>query len=692
MQTKLLNDLLKNLQYIDQVQKVHRSELETANGDHKAGHLQLLNQHSVVVDEMKRDCVSDIESLKTSIRDGVLPVFRTLTSSSKEKLNALSTKLVNGEESLRSQCQSVLEQLTDNSNRIAEIEQSYVESSRIVVDTLTTHLEAAKENLDGTVERITVALQKANADRDLQRETLKMSIDGFRDRCNSSIDHTELLAKSHTNRLQQSIQTMKDGRGNQSSILKSLSDLDGFLGKKKDEHVQKLERQLAILTKQHDVLISVNQTQQEMNKAMVSSVMSGVHSLIEKEMKSMDDFQSKYFRSLITANEESKIGNQNVNAYTSDTFGHIGSVNKSLDTNIRHVFNEQAELCTSLENETSEFDANIKSYTEALRKPVENLSHETTEALQKWDAEDRDCSESIIGKTRKHIQTTTNELENNIQQGVEKGISELQVSTTEGFKYVREQVIDPVHTEVVDNIQAKQNQINALARGDLALFELELDESENAVVEQSNKGLEIASAVEQRLEVGVSEMFAATIHEHRDLIQGSKWLENAVKAQEETMSKQVSKSSALVSSSTDRLGDFGRFIILVEDATPEVQERSVPEYSDRLTSTNEPEVLLREAGLVVDNHDSSSSENVKEMHDSSMNENNENRTEKKVRRRESSIPPSKTRALRDRSSSVNSVKEIDVSPPLKRSAERTTRSSLPNASRRSRKRVKTVQR
>ena len=675
VQTKLLNDLLHNLQDIGQVQKKHRTQLEMANADHKSNQIELLNQHVAVVEGLKRDCVSDIESLRSSLLGGVLPAFRTLTLSSKEKLNALSTILVDGEEILRTQCQLLLDRLAENSNRIAEIESSYDASSKNVLASLATNLEATTQNLTGTAIGFTTALRKASADRKLQRETLKKSIGSFKDRCNGSIDEMGSITHAHTLSLFHSIQKLDDLKGSRARIRHTISNLDGFLEEKKDEYVIRLERQLAILTKQHAALISSNEMQQQMNKAMVSNVMNGMHSLIKNEMKSLDTFQSNNFRLLIESNEESKTCNENLKESTSSTFEHLEHVNTKLDTTIRHNFHWQDKSFKDLDKETSDFDANIRSATDAIRKPVENFSHESTMTLENYDEEDRDTTESIIDTTKTHLDVATNQLASDVEQVVEKGISDLQASTAEGWKYIREEVIDPVRTEVAENIRAHQKQVNASARADISLFETKLDEGEYTVVEEVNNGIEIASAVEMRLEVGASETFAGTINKHKEQIRASQWLESSMETQEQSITNRVSKSSALASSTTENLGGFAHDIILVQEETPEIQERSVPVYSNHLTSTNEPEALLLEAGLCGGNDKSCTNANDENLSKTIV-----------VSQNESSLPP-----LRDRSCSVNETTAVDVSPPLKRTADK-TRSNLPSSIRGSSKRIKTRQR
>ena len=675
VQTKLLHELLHNLQDIGQVQKEYRTQLEMANANHKSYQIKLLNQHSAVVEGLKKDCVLDIESLRSSLHGGVLPAFQTLTLSSKQKLNALSTILVDGEDILQTQCQSLLDRLAENSNRIVEFENSFDASSKNVLASLATNLEATKQNLTGSVAGFTTALRKASSDRKHQRETLRKSIGSFKDRCNGSIIELGSMANAHTLSLYQSIQSIDDGKENRSKILETISDHNMFLEEKNDEYVRRLERQLAILTKQHAALIDSNTIQQQMNKAMVSNVMSGMHSLIKNEMKSLDAFQSKNFRFLIESNEESKTCNENAKESIVDAFEHLDHVNSKLDRTIRHNFDWQDKLCIDLEKEVSEFDVNIKFATDAIRKPVEILSHESTKALEKYDREDRDTTESIIDTTKTHIDVATNQLASDVERVVEKGISNLQTSTADGFKYIREEVIDPVRTEVAEKIRGHQRKVNASARADISLFETKLEEGKHTIVEEVNNGIEIASVVEMRLEVGASETFAGTINKHKEQIRASQWLESSMETQEQSITNRVSKSSALASSTAEKLGGFARDIILVQEETPEIQERSVPVYSNHLTSTNEPEALLLEAGLYGGNDHSCTNETDENLSETMV-----------VAQKESSLLP-----LRDRSGSVNMTTAVDVSPPLKRTADK-TRSNLPSSIRGSSKRIKTRQR
>ena len=667
IQTKLFMDLLNNLQCMGEIQKKHRAELETMNCDHKAMQMELLDRHSAVVEEMKKDCVSDIESLKVSMHDGILPVFRTLTLSSKEKLDSLSLSLEHGEEQLRSQCQSVLDQLKVNSSQITKMELSYNTSSKNVLETLSTHLEATKKHITETVVGITTALQNANEDRQLRNKELRGSIDSFKDQCNGSIKQLVSSSKSHVDSMNQSIQTINDGKENRASILQSITNLDNFAGTKKDDYIQKLEVQLKLLSKQHETLINSNKKQEYMNKALVSNVMSGVQSLIAKEVKLLDEFQSENFRSFIESNEELKSSNMKTTESITETFDYIGKANSQLYRSSRQNFEGQDKLSTTLEAEISSFDANMKSAIVGVRKPIDTFSDECRNALEQFDAKDLDTTESIVDTSKRSVEMATNQLASDVQEGMRKGISDLQALNSEGYKYVREQVLNPVGNEVSNTIQTTQSDVYASTQSELTSLKTEVEEGETNVVEEVNKGLEFASAAQRHLEIGCNEAFTDTINEHMGLIKESTWLENALEAQQKSISNQVAQLSDVVSSSVDCLGGFARDIILVAEETPEVEKRRVPSYSNHLSSTNEPEVLLREAGLC----------GTEEL---SAKENNENPPETEGSRKKSSVPPSLSSPLLDRSGSINTDSAIDESPPLKRAADR-TKSNLPNGTR-----------
>jgi len=283
----------------------------------------------------------------------------------------------------------------------------------------------------------------------------------------------------------------------------------------------------------------------------------------------------------------------------------------------------------------------------------------------------------------------SNQLTSEIRQGVEAGIYDLQKSTKESFKYARKCIIDPTRNDVVDTIQSHQSQVTASARTALTSLETKVEEGENDVIEEVKRGLEIASSIEQRLEVGASDAFVSTINEHRDFIEGSQWLETATEVQEKCIKNHVTKSSALISNGTNHLGGYVRDIILVGEETPDVEERNIPEYSINLTSTNEPEIILRNAGLLGDKESS--------MNEESAKENNENSSEPKGSQREStSILRTKVfGALRDRSEVLNVTTgaiEMDESPPLKRAADRGQTNLRNVGNRRTSKRVKVRER
>ncbi len=677
VQEELFLDLLDNLQQMCEMQNKYRAELETKNSDEKAMQLEKLDQHGAVVEAMRKDCVSDIKSLKNSMNDGVLPVFRTLTSSTKEKMDALSASLKDGDEKLHSQCQLVLDRLEVNSSRIAESETSYRSSSKDVLESLSTNLEETKELLTGTVVGITSALQKANGNRQLERKELKYSIGIMKDQCNASIDQLGTMSNSHVDSVNQSIQTINDEKENRSSVVESISKLDSFVELKKDEYIQKLELQLQILSKQHESLVSANQQQQEMNKALVSNVMGGVQTLLAKEMKAMNDFQSQNFTSFSQSNEELKMGNVNMTEHTNGSFDHLHNANDELSTNIQHNFEGQDQLSTVLETEISKFDTGMRSKMEMLRKPIDQFSQESNKMLQKFDAEDLDSTDSIVDTTKKLVEDATNQLTCNIQEGMQMGISNLQTLNSEGFKYVRENVLQPVRLDIIGNIQNKQRDMYASSQSELTLLKTKMEKVESTVVEGFEKGLEFASTVERRLEVACNETFVDSINEHKELIEGSQWLESSLESQEEHVTSQVKHSSALVSSSVNSLGGFARNKIFVEEDTPEIEERFVPPYSKNLTATNEPGAILREAGLGGEN-------------ENCTNDNDENMPVTKVLQKEfqKESPPQTSMSipLGDRSGSINSVNvgAIDDSPPLKRVAEK-PRSKLPNT----RKRMKT---
>jgi len=699
-QISLLHELLQNLEEIQKAQQKHRLHLETTRNERNSRELEFLEEHSLAVEQMRNDCVAEIQALRESTQIKLLPIVQRLIASSNEKMNRLAAILKDGDGCLQTNCQSILDRLTSNTNRIAELETEYRSSSERILDTLDTQLRASKENLSLAVAEITAALQDANANRQLQRVDLNKKIVDFRNRSRSSIHEMGSLASSHTTVLNDSVREIKDGQEQRSNILDSISNMDEYLASKNNDYATKLEKQCSVLKQQHETFLASHQKQQQMNRLLVAKVMGGIQSLIETEIQSMDRFQSETYDSFLATNGESKSCNDVLHQTTSDVFGQLGQANAQLKIDVGQDFDKQNQLGATLEQESSKFDASMNTAIEGLCKPLDAFVRDSKDALQTHETEDLTATNSIIEKARTQIETATHQLTSSTQQAAEQGMSELQESAAQGWSYVREEVIQPLRNDLVERIQAPQSSVHANAQKELTAIEEKLDCGEKAVEEQVSKGLEYASSAEQCLEVGVNETFAASIKQHRDHIEESEWLETTLQEQNELVGDRVSSSTHLVSSCSKQVDGLAHDVHRVDEEPANIPERNVPVYSEELTSTNDPRVILREAGLCDDDDDDENEndeENCENVKAASV-------TSRKIasikgdRNKSSSAFHKNPVVLKDRSSSVNStpsstsrIKNIIMntndSPPLKRVAA-DTGNTLTNFSNGLRKRSK----
>jgi len=695
-QISLLNELLQNLGRIQEVQQKHSIKFGTAKKDHNLRELQFLKEHSAVVEQMKKDCVSEIEGLRQSTQNELLPVIQRLVSSSKEKLNGLSTLFNCGDERLKFNCQSVLSRLVENSNRISELETAYRSSSEIVLDIIANQLKASKEHLSMAAAEITAALEEAKANRQAQRGTLSKSIGDFRNRCHGSIDEMGSMSTSHTAALHKAVKEIEGGQESRSSILQSISNMDGYLTEKNGEYVKKLEEQCSILKQQHETLVKSRQNQQQMNKALVTKVMSGMQALIENEMQSVNQFQSETFDSFLTANEETKSYNDILHQTTSDAFEHLGSTNTQLKSDIQQNFDGQNYLGETLERESSTFDSDMSTVMEGLRNPLDAFVNKSKDSLQTSEKEDCTTTKSIIHKARTQIETATNKFASTIQKGAEKGMSNLQESTERGWEYVREEVIQTVRNDV-HQIQDHQRQVWATARKDLVAIDKKFDHGEKTVREQVRKGLEFAASLEQCLDVGVNERLATSINQQQEHIEGSQWMETAQQLQDKILKSQITNSTDLVSSSSEQLEGLARDVHRVHEEPAEIPDRYVPVYSEGLSSTKNSQLIFRNAELRDDGQVEHSKENAPMMSmDVVSNVNINIDSEKSSCASNNNVAVLKVRSgVNSTPSSTNRMKNVrsntNESPPLKRvAADNKTKTTISKGLRKRSKRAKVV--
>merc|ERR1712238_26536 len=170
---------------------------------------QLLDEHTSVVEQMKNECSFELEAWKKVIDDGIIPSVKSLISTSQQKLKVLSEMLKEGDTQLQSHCQSIIDRLVENLTRINEMEIAYESSSNTVLQTLDTHLHESKTKLSTVVSEITNVIQKAQIDRNQQRQTLTDRVGIFQKQHNLSIDEIHTLSDSHVGSVQQLIQSIQ---------------------------------------------------------------------------------------------------------------------------------------------------------------------------------------------------------------------------------------------------------------------------------------------------------------------------------------------------------------------------------------------------------------------------------------------------------------------------------------------------
>jgi len=598
-QMDLLNDLLIHLKSISKFQMDHRINLEKTSTDYNTNQIELLDEHTSIVERIKNECTFEINVLLNVIDDGIVPCVVNLTQMSTKKLNDLKEVLKDGDTNIQSSCGSIIERLVVNSNHIEKMKKSYLNTSNNVLQNLDEHLQESKTNLTNIVSDMTQAIQKSNIDRNQQRKNLNEIIDTYKTNHDGSINEINRLSGEHACYVHESIQSTKNcEEESRTKILDSITSLDVFLSTKNDEYIKNLESQYETLTEQHEALKLSHQQQQEMNKSMVSNVMNGMQSLIENEMKSMNAYQSKNYNALIASNEESKTYNKNVNQTTVDTFQHLASANNTFADDIHENFVRQESACKNLEKHTTEFDTDMKTVNTIHRDTTDTFVKESTNMVQYNETVDHDTTQVMVGSIKTQIENETNKLVTGINEEVKEGILDLQESTKAGWDYVRDEVIDTIQNDVTNKIQSSHNQVSIRVMNDISTVNTVLNDCEEAVINEINKGHETVLALEKCLDVGLNETFTSSIKKHKETIESSTWLEESMNNNEKLIIGEVSKSSEIVSSSTEQLDHLTNDIISVHEETPEIEDRDVPIFTEELTSTKDHRVILSEASSV----------------------------------------------------------------------------------------------
>merc|ERR1712238_169540 len=204
---------------------------------------------------------------------------------------------------------------------------------------------------------------------------------------------------------------------------------------------------------------------------------------------------------------------------------------------------------------------------------------ESSHTIQDHKNQDRICTESMMNAVE-CIENETNHLVTGIRSVTENGTK--------------------TQKDVTNKIQSSQKEVFRTATADLAAVGTVLENGEKSIVDEIDKSHATVSTVENCLEVGVNETFLTSINKQKKTIKNSRVdLEKAMNNHETRIIDDVTKSSSIVSSTTNQLNHLTSNIIPLQVDTPELDDRNVLVFSEELTSTQESKMILLESAIAT---------------------------------------------------------------------------------------------
>lgn len=593
MQIELLGGVLNELKEIGTLQKNHRQDLESQSEQHNVEQLKLLDDHIAVVARMKDDCEEQIRELQSAIHNGMLPALQLQTSKIRDGLKSLEETFVAGHKGLQAYYQAMSDRMNANASHMKELELQFNASSTNLDATLAQQLHDSIAKLSKAVTIISDRLEQARSGRNQQRDKIKAVLNAWWETCRESFNRDETLSNQHSEHVKSTIEAMTAEGNRRHDISTAFIKYAEFVDQKRNEHMRDLERQNAILKKQHAALLLAHSRQQQMNATMIANVMKGMQDTMSREMNAMVAFQDETYGNFVKGCDDLTGSNNGMNHAVGETFAELHLKSKNIGDAVEENFKVQVDVANILTEETIAFDDSKKLIIANQRQKADEFIDQSLKRLEQQGLEDSSHTNLLVDAVNADLKNQTSQLLAAIQDSVKHGLSTLNVSTSQAWSYMNQEVIESTKVSLENDVSACQVENATKFHANMEEITIGIADSEAAVTNEVNRELEIAAFLKKCIEVAAEGVFAKSIDHHKETIHNSLWLETSTAQHEQLLLGKISNSCEAVTSSSGAVDALSCNVIRIHDETPTIEKRNVPTFTATLTKTPLPDEILK---------------------------------------------------------------------------------------------------
>jgi hypothetical protein len=590
----VFDDILDSLASLTSVENEYRTSVTESTTSHCSRQTTVLEQHKRAIVEISEHVTIAVSSLKDQMMqgDGIMPSIMTTSSNVRDGVTALDGMVMHGEQSIRSSCKAIREQLASSASHLKEIEAVYVESTAEMVETLTSNVLESKENLSKMVSSVNSALATAKNERSNSRQALQSIVADWK---SSSIDFSNNI-KAASNNLNTEIEAMLEMLSGEmhrhDEIAKHLSEQRSHLQEKNAAHLGDLQKQGSLLSSQNKAFDLSCERNNEVCQLIMSNVMSGVQELLKNEMSSLVKQHGENHEMFVSGNKELVESNAGVYESAKRLFDTVGSTNSVLQGH-SDVVRENEIKVSGLLATTQSIVADSQHSSNEKEVKSTTFAEAAATAMEANENHDNVAVEEMKQVMEEGGQKCVAQLAKCVLEGTQERASHLTQCAKGAFDFVKTQVIDSTMTCIDSSIEAPSEDLSSRMKANIDQVHAHVNAGEQTLRVLCNNQCDSSDSIKNQVHSSAARFAQSISDQKREIDRHGEVLIQASEGHEETVLKKLSACSNDASVGSESVQGFAHKIIKAEEETPHVAQRNVIFFNEELSATPSADVIVK---------------------------------------------------------------------------------------------------
>mmetsp|Transcript_34161 Transcript_34161/g.82231 ORF Transcript_34161/g.82231 Transcript_34161/m.82231 type:complete len:1318 (+) Transcript_34161:147-4100(+) len=593
-QIKILEDVITELTQLGEKQKTFHSNLLEQDSSRKSQDLTKLDHHLSIVDSLKTECQSQLETIRGNLHKGILESsFQPFVESVRESLVGLhdSTKELHNE--LEQHCQELHDGLDEQLAELKTHQESYKSNSDDLGKTIGSHFESTHTRLEQNASTSIETYQRDLHQRNKLSDDALTSLQSWKSSCDDCIADVTSITGSNLEQIKTSVGSFADEcKEHREGLVKNFDKQLVEQSNHREAYIKMLEEQNRHLQEQHDAMVNAKAEQERRNELLMSNVMSKVQATLQHEMDSMRTFQQEKFQQISTTHTSLKSTNETLVQTTKGTFDVLDSNVSKLSNETMATFDVQDRFCRDLTDQLGSFGSEVDESLPKHQDALDRYAQQSTQALQSGRVQDKSSTDAAMATIRQELESNKQSIASD-RETIRNSLVDLNNASNDTFSFVVSEIVEPTQATIDKTIRDRICEGGLTTHSQVDGIVKLLSTGETIMENETNRQIESTNRLGETISESIGQKLQPSINEHKSDINDDVWLKTAAGEYENDFEKNVDSINSEVNSAKEHTQDLAKNIIKVDEDVPEVQDHSQPKYSTSLSATPSDEELLQ---------------------------------------------------------------------------------------------------